>query len=367
MKRRRNETVFHSNRANQYSLKRLFDTTKQKIQESHSCQSTFLENRISELDNDLELNLNSQAFGSFHNITNIRKKLLKTTHRLQALDTIIAKKEIQFGLLNSFDSVQSLVFANKILSQPPEIYSLDSDYCKNCHNLFVFDAVNSLNICRICNTVEQVLFHTEDTSADTLILRNQGSGTASSNNNATVFADNTRQSTHCKQTSHVPKVRIPMFRKFLQQFVVDIPRLVFDHLHRMQFAKIHIATFTNCRSTVFAMWLKEKQEFSEFEFCTTRIVTEFCGNRVKLNHTLISQLVQRFEIFALKSIELPSTDRKKIANFDFLVNRFLLMDGYVQLSRCFQLPKTRNVVIECDIRFKQVCTLLGWNNVPRAI
>jgi len=257
--------------------------------------------------------------------------------------------------------VQSLVFANRLLDKPPEVYPFDADKCSGCNMVFSFNAIDSMNICSICNISIPVLFQSEDTSADTLILRCIVSGTALEKSTGLVPLP-------VKKPTKEKNNRLPFFKKFLNQYAEVIPEDVFLYLHRCHSSNIHIPNMSSCRSTVVAIWLKESSLYSKYEKMATRITNEMCGlSSPRLSKELIEKLIVRFDQFVKASKTVLTVEqRKKNACFEFLSNRFLLLENEFKLSRTFNLPKTRTVLRECDTRFRCVAKVMGWT-VSKAV
>jgi BMFP domain-containing protein YqiC len=365
MKRKRNigTNTISANRANEFSIRRLFKSSLEKLKTNLPETKEKIEKELEIVkQNILDVN-NSIDLNAFHKLQQLETNLSNLENDLNVISTHVKTQENQFSQLKNFECVQSLVFANRLLEKPPEVYPYDSDKCSGCNTVFIFNATDSMNICTICNVSVPVLFQSEDTSADTLILRCIVSGTALEKTTGLVPLPSKTVNIANKSAS-----RIPFYKKFLQQYSTKIPIDVFLYLHRCHVSTIHIPNIASCRSTIVAVCLKESPIFAKYEKLSMRITNELCGaSSPILNDELIEKLVERFKDFMISSNDVLSAEQsKKNACFEFMTNRFLILENKKKLSRMFNLPKTRTVLRECDKRFQIVSKALGWK-IKKAI
>ena len=368
MKRRRDDMkVFSGNRANRYSLNREFQSSLQRLNKTIPLKREKVQNTIQKLQVKIESVKKSFTPDAFHKVYKLRQELEQSEKHLSDLDNDVACKTRQFQSLVSFNSVEALVFANRLLERPPEVFPVEVDKCL-CGKLFVFNATESTNICKTCNVVEPVLFHVDDNSADTLILRLPVSGTA--------YVPQPEALTRAgllpvskKRTGRLSdSVRSVNYRRFLTQFTLDVSDDVLAYVHCLHNRTVHSHSEWLCRSTRFASFLRESQTFSHHNNDVTAITMCFYNGKKKiLNERIVNKLVRRFEAYRVAVSDImPEKESKKCAALEFLTNRFLIMEGEVKLSRSFELPKTRTVLRSVNNRFINVCETLHWK-VPRAI
>ena len=373
MKKRRRTTTPApvENRANKHSLMRLFALAVDATAASVPSQEITLQETIARLDAEVTDLSTSCDARSFHRHNELNQQLVEARGELVNLARSVTVRREQFSQMTRFDCLEALVFSNRLLEHSPEVYPFDADKCSGCHNVFMFNAVDSMNECIICNVAVPVLFQPEDTSADTLILRCTVSGTAQAIQDAGIQPiQDSRMTPPPPSLTPQPRTntRLPAYRRFLQQYVGDdlVPYGVFTFVHHVYGSSNHLSR--NCRSTMVSAWIKDNSALTQYEYCSTRIAAEFCGHKTaRLTPRLVDQLVDRFKRFVLASFSvLSAVDRRRSVSFEFLTNRFLLLEVEPTLSRRFMLPRTRSVLRMVDERFRTVCHFLGWN-CPRAI
>jgi len=369
MKRRRQDmTVFSGNRANRHSLTREFEASLERLQELIPMKRATLTMAIEKLQGKIKSTMLMVNPESFHMVYTFREELREAEAKLHALEVDVECKQRQFQSLVSFNSVEALVFANRLLNRPPELFPVEVDKCV-CGKLFVFNETESTNICQTCNIVESVLFHIDDNSADTLILRLPVSGTALLVPQADALAKAGLLPIVQKRLGRSSaSVRSINYRKFLIQFTSTVPDAVVSYIHTLHNRTVHSHGDSFCRSTRFASFLRESPKFSVKNQEATAITICFYRGQYQLMCLdIVDRLVQRFEEYrAALYVIMPEKEAKKCAAFEFLTNRFLLLEGEVKLSRSFELPKTRTVLRSVNKRFVNVCQTLKWD-IPRAI
>lgn len=367
MKRcRQDMEVFSGNRANRYSLTREFELSLERLQVSIPAKRAELTMSIANLQVKINATMQLVKPEAFHLLCTYHEQLRQVKEELDALHGVVECRKRQFQSLVSFNSVETLVFANRLLNRPLELFPVEVDKC-SCGELFVFDATESTNICQTCNIVESVLFHIDDNSADTLILRLPVSGTASVQQPEALTKAGLLPIAQ-KRLGCCSSMMSTNYRKFLMQFTTDVSDVVIAYIHSLHNRTVHTHGESLCRSTRFASLLRESPTFAGQNLNATTITTCFCiGKTQPLSLTLVNRLVKRFEAYrAAVSIVMPEKDKKKCAALEFLTNRFLVMEDEVTLSRQFELPKTRTVLRSVNKNFIEVCQTLKWQ-VPRAL
>jgi hypothetical protein len=367
MKRRRDMTVFSGNRANQHSLTREFESSIENLQKLIPVKHTKLNILIEEIQAKISLSIQSVSPESFHELGVLHEQFENAKKEIQTLDTEVESKQRQFKSLISFNSVEALVFSNRLLNRPPELFPVEVDKC-SCGKLFVFDETESTNICKTCNVVESVLFHIDDNSADTLILRLPVSGTAAITQPESLIKAGLLPIATKRIGRSSSFIRSTNYRKFLVQFTTCVSDEVISYIHSLHNRTVHSHADSLCRSTRFASFLRESIKFSGKHNEATTITICFLNGQSKLlSFDLVDRLVKRFEKYrTVISDIMPDKEAKKCAAFEFLTNRFLILEGEVQLSRSFELPKTRTVLRCVNKRFVNICKILKWK-IPRSI
>jgi hypothetical protein len=368
-RRRRDMKVFSGNRANRHSLTREFESSIERLQRSIPDKRAKLTTSIAKLQVKMNATMLLVKPEAFHLLGTFREQLRQAQQELQALDGVVECQQRQFQSLVSFNSVEALVFANRLLNRPPELFPVEVDKCE-CGKLFVFNATQTTNKSHTGNNVESVLFHIDDNSADTLILRLPVSGTASvPQPEALTRAGLLPMAANQKRPGRSSaSVRSSNYRKFLVQFTSEVSDAVMAYIHSHHNRTVHTHGGSLCRSTRFASFLRESEKFSAQNQDATAITLCFYSGKTQLlSFALVDKLVDRFEEYRLAvSVLMPEKEAKKCAALEFLTNRFLVMEGEVKLSRNFELPKTRTVLRAVNKRFVEVCQTLKWE-IPRAI
>ena len=373
--RKKPRTTISSNRANAFSLRRLFVTTIDQLRTTVNARQEILDQQIRTCEQNIEICHKTTSYGSFHQLGQYTRELATLQRNRNLLQTECETKTAQCRALTKFNTESALVFANRLLENEAEVYPFDNDTCTSCGALYVFNAVDSTNVCTHCNLTIAMLFTAEDTSADTLILRAPVSGTVecSSAKRMRPSIDNKTNNGPSAVTTRPrrlqAKVKILAFERFIRQFELVITEAVLAYVHRVFVATVHILSPSMCRSTAFGCWLKERTEFLDLERASGRIVQMFGGLPVaQLSDQLIQKLISRFQEFTNAMVTiLTTTDRKKCNDFEYVAHQFLVLESEHVLARQFQLAKTRVVLRACDLWFHKVSSVLAWPCVPRSV
>ena len=159
--------------------------------------------------------------------------------------------------------------------------------------------------------------------------------------------------------------KIPLFRRFVTQFSVDVPDPKQDHIDIMLDALVHehILLPSRVKPTRVAKIMREAK-LPQCASMPVRISRIINGEPpIRFSTDLINRLVIRFTkyTYAQKMIVTDTTKELpeivKLSN-EFLTKYFLMMEGEYKLSRHFHMQKTREVNIKAESWFNHCCVIL---------
>jgi hypothetical protein len=231
--------------------------------------------------------------------------------------------------------ISRLVYTNRLLGRPPEVYFSDPDRCQGCDSICTFLQWSSQNICLSCGLVRFVLFSVDDASKDILVTKDPMSG-------VDVSGDSKSNATNHRDTGGGPGceyqyLRIPLYRKYLGQFEdsVTIPMDVMRILYRY-LSNIHLQNSIRCRPTPVGNILRQNG-FSKWANFSVRISKSFNGEPIPiLSPELIDRLAERFGIIFKASIG----TKHKLPCFEYLTHILLLCERRPDLAQSFVLHKS---------------------------
>lgn len=206
----------------------------------------------------------------------------------------------------------------------------DRDFCSVCNiELQLIDHENIL-LCPNCGLSEYIIFCESD------FIHNE----------------------HVKSNKYE---QAPLYRKYLMQWkedVPDIPEEVMCVVYK-KLSKVHIMSNASVKCTPIAQILRQNG-FQMYAGMALRIAKIMNGEEiVKLNNETIERLVERFLIITcIDNLYGDRSKGKKIINFEFLTNKFLLMEKKFDLAERFYNHKTRTVLNRADLRLQKCCDII---------
>lgn len=205
---------------------------------------------------------------------------------------------------------------------------VDTSRCKRCMETMVYQASTSLCVCPSCGFSQQIM----QCESSELIE----------------YKGRTRKNTYS---------RVPLYGKFVKQFSkasdpLDAKTLssLLKHIRNKHSEYLKVA-----KPTPIANFLRSER-MGSLMHCALRICKTLNAEPVPLfDDPLIDCLCDRFAILSAVLKDMDLKDKKKIMNFEYITKQFLLMEKKKEMADCFLNHKTRDIVVEADLRIFLCC------------
>ena len=217
------------------------------------------------------------------------------------------------------------VFLNLFYRDKSAPCFVDRDVCPACSHNFVLIVQESMNICPNCGLSEHMIYCSAD------YIQNEEAKTAYD--------------------------RRPLYRKYLMQFhedKPDPPKEVINTVYHNLF-KVHIMLASKVKPTPIGAILRQE---GLQKWCSMAIrISKIINNEpvVKLSTELIDRLVTRFA-------GITPSDNKKTMNFEYLTNKFLIIELETEKSESFLVHTTRRVLSHADDRLTSRCKKMKFDD-----
>ena len=207
-------------------------------------------------------------------------------------------------------------------------FFVDNTVCKRCQLGMLYQASASLCVCPACGNSKQLIHFDSSEPIE--------------------FKGRKRKNTYN---------RVPLFSKFVKQFSKTLDPLdpktlagLLKHIRNKHSSPLKLA-----KPTPIANFLRSER-LGSLMHCALRICKALNGEKIPLfEDDLIDRLCDRFAILTAVLKDMDLKDKKKIMNFEYITKQFLLMENEIELASCFLNHKTREIVVEADLRFFLCC------------